>query len=199
MIFKKMLPCLVLLFLGVFVLVSCATIPKPESARVGGVAGKFCMIMDSHFDSFSKGKYNSGVKLEFINLADDKKYHTYVHDGYFFLLNLPPGKYKLVDWMIERNDDWMAGEIGQGYGVKTNIERDSYTGVIDVKAKGITVTDNIKVRFNFSQRYSQKHCYFEYEYVYLSEPDQKDIVQQFKKEAEDNYRGWESFQWNMVN
>ena len=54
--------------------------------------------------------------MTLINLDSDKHYFTYVKNGYYYFLNLQPGRYEIAEWRIRksrgRNRFALTGRMG---------------------------------------------------------------------------------------
>ena len=185
------------LFVFIVSLLGCATLSKPQSNDIGGIAGKFTMKLDKKFVTFDSKIYDDNITLWFKNTKSDEKYKTYVNGAGDDVGGTPPGAAAASQWRIENvHDNWIEGEIGDGYDLKTNIERKSYMNQISVKQKSITIIPEINVRVAFpSSSCHTEVCYMEYENVYTRKCSKSDVLNSFRKKDEEVYTSWSNFKW----
>ncbi len=94
----------ILVFVVAAILFSaCGSLPKPESDAVAAVIGKFKVNFDGREELINPGTEDQGIKLTLINLDSDKHYFTYVKNGYYYFLNLQPGRYEIAEWRIRKS------------------------------------------------------------------------------------------------
>ena len=82
---------------------ACGSLPKPESDTVAAVIGKFKVNFDGREELINPGTEEQGIKLTLINVDTDKHYFTYVKNGYYYFLNLQPGRYEIAEWRIRKS------------------------------------------------------------------------------------------------
>lgn len=189
------------IILFVFALSSCSAISKPKSKKVGGISGKIILKLDKDFENFNSGKYKSNVKLWFKNKDNDKEYTTYVSDGYYYLLNIPPGNYDLINWKIKNaQGDWIHGELTDMDKVESNIETKAYINNILVQEHTVTVCPNAIVKFAFPNTQCNKDfCYLDYLYLNTNKPNKKNNIKNMKEINLEAYKAWNNFNWVELN
>ncbi|MBN2546236.1 MAG: hypothetical protein JXB50_10600 [Spirochaetes bacterium] len=101
---KKNHMVVIFIILFVFNLYSDIMVGPKKNKDVGVVIGQIYMYLDKEWVDLSPGKYYD-IDVYVENIVTKKKYKTVRYDkGYFCLLNLPPGQYKLskLDFFYEK-------------------------------------------------------------------------------------------------
>ncbi len=116
-------------------------IDKPENEFIGGIVGKYKIILKNSIFGFEAGEYDEG-EITIVNIATKEEYFAFSENGYYYCLNLPSGNYVFLNHkMLKNNGGWLRH--GSKYFKST--DEISKELIFHVKEKELTLIDNIEV------------------------------------------------------
>ncbi len=144
---------LVLLFLSN---IFCIALRKPKKNKeVGCIVGKIAIVFDKDQKNVKAGiVYYNEFWLTIINKNTGKKYFTTTDgNGFYYLINLPPGDYVIIDCYFELLDidtkyyirDIKFGESG----IQLRVQKNTISTVKNIKLLAIVTTERYSIKINF--------------------------------------------------
>ncbi len=191
---KKLMILFFTLALFLLYNIPCYSFPRPKKNKdVGCIIGRIEIEIDKNWKRLEAGVYYFDIWLQIINKNTGKKYNIVSkNDGYYYLLNLPPGDYVILKSDFQDNNIYSPSfssypiSISNIFfgkkGIDVNVQPNTFTVVKSIKIFAELLPDKIEHVFKTS-------------YV-LEDMDIEDVKDYFNYLDKRNF--WADFTWGDI-
>ena len=175
--------------------IPCFSLPKPKKNKdVGCIIGMISIEIDKDFRGYKAGTYTYEFWLQLKNKDTGKKYSVVADEnGFYYLLNLPPGDYLIVKCNFEnRNFETTTSEFESSRFI-SNIMFEDQGIEVKVSANKLKIVKKIKISAELLPDQSQQTFKKSFVLEDFDSENLEELKTYFNELDRKNF--WAEFEW----